>query len=202
MTDSLRSCRRGWNIHSFTAHNFNWRVMNAPYLKNICAKTDDRKQQWFSTCENIHKRSDYNENLLKKSLLVMINWLAVMTLKPNSSPHTWRALLYLTTRKYNRYTHEWNQCIMTLLQKFRHLRFLSADICRMWRKQPEIWTARSWLLQHDNAPAYTALSIRPFLAKHSIRTLSQPLPSQLSSIPFKGRRFQTVEDMQWMTWKQ
>jgi hypothetical protein len=42
------------------------------------------------------------------------------------------------------------------------------------RKQPEMWTVGSWLLHHNNAPAYTVLSIRQFLAKHSIRTLPQP----------------------------
>jgi hypothetical protein len=42
------------------------------------------------------------------------------------------------------------------------------------RKRPEMWTAESCLLHHDNAPAHTALSIRQFLAEYSIRTIPQP----------------------------
>jgi hypothetical protein len=34
-----------------------------------------------------------------------------------------------------------------------------------------------WVLHHDNAPAYTALSIREFLAKKSIPVLPNPLNS-------------------------
>jgi hypothetical protein len=39
-----------------------------------------------------------------------------------------------------------------------------------------MWTAGSWLLHHDNAPAHTALSIIQFLALHNPPThLTSPL---------------------------
>jgi len=38
-------------------------------------------------------------------------------------------------------------------------------------------TADDWVLQHDNAPAHTALSIREFLAKKNIPVLPHPLYS-------------------------
>jgi histone-lysine N-methyltransferase SETMAR len=98
-------------------------------------------------------------------------------------------------------------CIMNFLLKVRQSRFLSGGSeTSVWRKQPEIWTAGSWLLHHDNARAHTALSIRQFLAKHSIPTLSQPpyspdlSPSNFFLFPklkitLKGRRVQTVGDI-------
>jgi histone-lysine N-methyltransferase SETMAR len=69
-----------------------------------------------------------------------------------------------------------------------------------------MWTAGSWLLNLDNAPAHTVLPIRQFLAKHSIPNLPQPPYSPDLSPPdfflfpklkftLKGRRFQTVEDI-------
>jgi hypothetical protein len=65
-----------------------------------------------------------------------------------------------------------------------------------------MWTAGSWLLHHDKAPAHAAWSIRQFLAKHSIPTLSHPPPPihltyfySLNSINLKRRRFKTVEDI-------
>jgi transposase len=67
-----------------------------------------------------------------------------------------------------------------------------------------MWNAGSWL-HRDNMPAQTALSIRRFLAKHSIPTLPQPLfSSDLSPPEFflfpklkitLKRRFQRVEDI-------
>jgi hypothetical protein len=42
-------------------------------------------------------------------------------------------------------------------------------ILREWvrRKSPEMWKG-SWILHHDNAPVYNALSVKTFLAKHKI----------------------------------
>jgi transposase len=67
-----------------------------------------------------------------------------------------------------------------------------------------MWTAGSWLLHHDNAPAHSV--VRQFLAKHPIYTIPQPPYSPDLSPPdffllpklkiaLKGRRFQTVEDI-------
>ena len=42
-------------------------------------------------------------------------------------------------------------------------------------KRRELWETRSWLLHHDNAPAYNAKVIREFLAKNNIAVLEQPL---------------------------
>ena len=41
-------------------------------------------------------------------------------------------------------------------------------------KRRELWEMKSWLLQHDNAPAHNALGIREFLAKNNIAVLEQP----------------------------
>jgi histone-lysine N-methyltransferase SETMAR len=68
------------------------------------------------------------------------------------------------------------------------------------KKLPEMSTAGSWLLHHDNAPIHTTLSIIQFFSKHSIPTLPQPPFSPDLSPPnfflfpnskllLKGRRF-------------
>ena len=38
-------------------------------------------------------------------------------------------------------------------------------------KRQDLWESDTWLLNHDNAPAHTALSIRKFLAKKNITVL-------------------------------
>ena len=43
------------------------------------------------------------------------------------------------------------------------------------RKRPELWRSGDWFLNHDNAPAHSALRTRKFLAKPSITVLPHPL---------------------------
>jgi transposase len=68
------------------------------------------------------------------------------------------------------------------------------------RKRPHKWSCGTWLLHHDNAPCHAALSVREFLAKHSIPVVPHPpyspdlvpcnffLFSRLKST-LKGKRF-------------
>ena len=67
--------------------------------------------------------------------------------------------------------------------------------------------ADDWVLQHDNAPAHTALSIREFLAKKNISVLPHPpyspdlAPCDFYLFPklkskLKGHHFGTMENIQ------
>jgi len=52
------------------------------------------------------------------------------------------------------------------------------------RKRPEHFTNNSWILQHDNAPAHTALSVREFLATKQTTVLEHPAYSlDLAPLP-------------------
>ncbi|PNF27720.1 hypothetical protein B7P43_G12774 [Cryptotermes secundus] len=55
------------------------------------------------------------------------------------------------------------------------------------RKRPEGWRIKTWMLHHDNAPAHTSLLIREFLAFFLFPKLKSTL---------KGRRFQTIEELE------
>ena len=84
------------------------------------------------------------------------------------------------------------------------------DVLERLRKRVQrIWSdiAVDWVLQHDNAPAHTALSIREFLAKKSIPVLPLPLYSpDLAPCDFylfpklksklQGHHFGTMENIQ------
>jgi hypothetical protein len=59
--------------------------------------------------------------------------------------------------------------------KYFYLAVLSSLWDALRRKRPQIWSAESWILCHDNVPAHTVLSIKQFLAKHSITTLPQSI---------------------------
>jgi len=71
------------------------------------------------------------------------------------------------------------------------------------RKRPELWENQTWMLHHNNAPAYTSLLIRSYLAKHQTSIAPYPpyspdlAPADFFLFPklqttLKGRHFQTI----------
>jgi histone-lysine N-methyltransferase SETMAR len=81
------------------------------------------------------------------------------------------------------------------------------------RKRPHKWSSSTWLLRHDNAPCHAALSVREFLAKHSIPVVPHPpyspnlAPRDFFLFPrlkstLKGKRFQDVAEIQLNTTRQ
>jgi histone-lysine N-methyltransferase SETMAR len=98
-----------------------------------------------------------------------------------------------------------NQTVyITVLQRLR-------DAVR--QKRPHKWSSGTWLLHHDNTPCHAALSVREFLAKHSIPVVPHPpyspdlAPCDFFLFPrlkstLKGKRFQDVTEIQLNTARQ
>jgi hypothetical protein len=83
---------------------------------------------------------------------------------------------------------------------------LSFGTCQV-TLMPHKWSSSTWLLHHDNAPCHAALSVREFLAKHTIPVVPHPsLPPDLAPCEFflfprlkkalKGKRFKDVVEIQ------
>ena len=76
----------------------------------------------------------------------------------------------------------------------------------VWFRRPQLWATGDWQLHH-NAPAYAWCLMQSFLIKHQITQVTQPhyspdlvpcnfwLFPQLK-LPLKGKRFQTVDEIQ------
>jgi transposase len=75
------------------------------------------------------------------------------------------------------------------------------------RKRPDQWQNNTWLLHHDNAPAHAAIPTRRFLTDNNMTVVPHSpyspdlAPSNFFLLPklkmkLKGRRFQTVEEIQ------
>jgi len=75
------------------------------------------------------------------------------------------------------------------------------------RKRPELWENQPWMLRHDNAPSHSSLLIRSYPAKHQTSVVPHPpcspdlAPADIFLFPqlkitLKGRRFQTIEEIQ------
>ncbi|CAK9818191.1 Mariner Mos1 transposase [Anthophora quadrimaculata] len=72
------------------------------------------------------------------------------------------------------------------------------------RKRLDLWKNNSWILHHDNAPWYTSILVREFLAKNSINVIEQaPYSPDMTpcdfflfpklKLPLRGRRFESIE---------
>ncbi|PNF42617.1 hypothetical protein B7P43_G01293 [Cryptotermes secundus] len=75
------------------------------------------------------------------------------------------------------------------------------------RKRLEKWRTNDWVLHHDNARPHTAYIVREFLAKNKMAVVPHPpyspdlAPCDFFLFPkmkikLKGRRFDTVEEIQ------
>jgi histone-lysine N-methyltransferase SETMAR len=80
------------------------------------------------------------------------------------------------------------------------------------RHRPQLWREQTWLLQHDNAPPHAAVLTHQFLAKNKIAVIPHPpyspdlAPCDFFLFPkmklkLKGRRFDTIEEIQAETQK-
>ncbi|VVC26506.1 Hypothetical protein CINCED_3A009587 [Cinara cedri] len=71
-------------------------------------------------------------------------------------------------------------------------------------KRPDLWQSGDWFFHHDNAPAHTTLSVRRFLTKNDMTTVSHPpyspdlFPCVFFLFPrkkmnMKGKRFVDID---------
>lgn len=87
-------------------------------------------------------------------------------------------------------------CYLEILKRLRE---------PVWRKRLELWPDK-WILNHDNAPAHNALSVREFPTQKSISKLAKSLyfpdlavhhtTFQNFKNPIKGHRFDVISDIQ------
>ena len=76
-----------------------------------------------------------------------------------------------------------------------------------WFRRPQLWATGDCQLHYDNVPTHASCLVQSFLMKHQITQLTQPsynpdlvscdfsLFPKLKS-PLKGKRFQTISDIQ------
>ena len=76
-----------------------------------------------------------------------------------------------------------------------------------WFRRQQHWVTGDWQLQHDNRPTHVSCLCRNFLAKYQITQVNQSTYSPYLALchiwlfpklksPLKGKRFQTVDEIQ------
>ena len=142
-------------------------------------------------------------------------------LRPNGKVRNGTRKVLLVRRKHAWADPGWKTMIIVF---FRQLWHCAQRICtsrtdnhvfykdvleRLQKRVQRVWRdiADNWVLQHDNAPAHTALSIREFLAKENIPVLPHPTyspdlaPCDFCLFPklkskLKGHNYGTMENIQ------
>ena len=76
-----------------------------------------------------------------------------------------------------------------------------------WFRRPKLWATGEWQLHHDNVPPHVSRVMQRFLEKHQATQVTQPCSNpdlapcdfwlfpKLKS-PLKGKRFQTIDEIQ------
>jgi hypothetical protein len=130
----------------------------------------------------------------------------------DDDPHTVRASTARTNETVDR--------VNAVIRGNRHLTIreiadelnLSFGICQAILTSHK-WSSGTWLLHHENVPCHAALSVREFLARHSIPVVPHPpylpdlAPCDFFIFPrlkstLKRKRFQDVEKVQLNTTRQ
>ena len=82
-----------------------------------------------------------------------------------------------------------------------------------WFRRPQLWATGDWQLHHNSVPTCASPPLQSFLVKHQITQVTQPHHSpdlapcdfwlfpKLKS-PLKGKRFQTINEIQENTMRQ
>ena len=76
-----------------------------------------------------------------------------------------------------------------------------------WFRRLQLWTTGDWQLHHDSAPTHASHFMQSFLVKHKITQVTQPpynpdlVPCDFQLFPklrspLKGKRFQTINEIQ------
>ena len=111
-----------------------------------------------------------------------------------SEPVSWVAITFKMSERVERWI-----CIKFCIKLEHSPRKLFG-----WFRRLQLWATGDWQLHHDNVPAHASHLLQSFLAKHQITQVTQPpqllacnfwLFPKLKS-PLKGKRFQTVDEIQ------
>jgi len=194
-------------------------------MRKVCAKmdpkelTEEQKQRRVTICQDILERQD---DILVCVITGVETWVYQYDPETKQQSAQWKTANsprpkflsaqiksensvadFFGTRGFVHY--EFVPTGQTVNQVY-YLEVLERLHEKVRRKRPELFANNSWILQHDSAPAHTALSVREFLATKQITVLEHPAYSpDLASNDFflfpkikeilKGRHFDDIDDI-------
>ena len=172
-------------------------------------------------CQDIIKHLQIEPDLLRRVITGGETWIFEYDLETKLQSCQWKSPMSLWPKKARQSKSKVKVMLITFfdVRGIVHSEFLPQGqminqqvykeilqllLCSVPEKRRELWQDKSWLLHHNNAPAYNALSIQQFLTKKNITVLEQsPYSPDLAPCDFfifpklkgiiKGTRFEGME---------
>ena len=140
----------------------------------------------LQVCQDIIKHLQTEPDLLHRVITVDEPWIFEYDPETERQSCQWKSLMSLRPKKARQSK---SKVMFFDVRGIVHIAFLPQGqtisqqvykevlqllLCPLREKRGELRQDKSWLLQHDSAPAHNALSIRQFLAEKKIAVLEQP----------------------------
>jgi len=184
--------------------------------------TADKMQQ--RVCTELRQLASDDETFLSRVITGDESWVYGYDAETKRQSSQWKSPMSPRPKKARRVKSNLKSMLITFfdIKGIVHKEFLprgqtvnSGFYCEVLRRllekerrhRPQPWRQQTWLLHHDNAPAHIAVLTQQFLAANKIPVIPHPLYSpDLAPCDFflfpkmklklKGRRFDTIEDIQ------
>ena len=184
--------------------------------------TDDQKENRVEISQELLANANGNENFLKNIITGDETWVYECDVETKMQSSRWIGKGFPRPKKarmsrskmllvvyfdwkgivHNEFVPRGRMVNKQLYQEV--LARLGDAVCR---KRPDLWENQTWMLHHDNAPAHASLLFPSYLAKYKTSVvLHSPYSPNLTPAEFflfpklnttlKGRRFQTIEEIQ------
>ena len=161
-------------------------------MRKVCAKlvprllNDDQKERRLQVCQDIIERLQTEPDLFRRVITVDEPWIFEYDPETERQSCQWKSLMSLRPKKARQSK---SKVMFFNVRGIVHIEFLPQGqtisqqvykeilqlLLRSVReKRGKLWQDKSWLLQHDSAPAHNALSIHQFLAENNIAVLEEP----------------------------
>ena len=175
-------------------------LFTPPLMRKVCTKmvpwllNDDQKERRLQVCQDITERLQTEPHLLRRVITGDETWIFEYDPETKCQRCQWKSQTSLRPKKARQSKSKTKVMLITFfdVRSIIHSEFLPQGqtinqqvykeilqilFCSVHEKRRELGQDKSWLLNHNNAPAHNALSIRQFLAEKNIAILEQPLYS-------------------------
>ena len=175
-----------------------WRIITENRkMRKVCEKmvskllSEDQKQQRVTVCQDIIERLEDDPDLLWRVITGDESWIFEYDPATKRQSHQWKSPASPRPKKARMSKSKVKVMLIAFfdsngivhfevlpqgqtMNQYVYKEILQRLVRSVRDKRRDLWENNAWVLHHDNAPAYSAPSIRQFLVERNVPTLEQP----------------------------